>query len=180
MHKSACPGARVILSCLLVLCALIADDCVAGSNPVGSPLLERLPQNWRDDLGRDTTLADFRGRRVYLTMAYATCRSICPMTMAHLKKLQAELDARGEAAEFVVVGYDPTLDDPPAWRQYRSSRGLLRENWHFLTGTVATTGELARSLGFGFWKYDRHVMHGYRIVMLDEHGELAEEYGPAP
>ena len=58
-----------------------------------------------------------------------------------------------------------------------ASRGLLRDNWHFLTGTPKTVEQLAHRLRFPFWKYDRHVMHEYRIVVVDEHGKLAAEYG---
>jgi protein SCO1/2 len=141
-------------------------------------LLERLPQRWLDDEGRDTSLDGFHGRLVYFTMAYASCRRVCPTTMERLQQFQKELDGDGKQAEFVIVGYDPTVDDPPAWRQYRRSRGLLRDNWHFLSGSVTSTEQLAHQLGFQFWKYDRHVMHDYRIVVLDERGELAAEYTP--
>lgn len=162
---------------MLVLCPLIAGQCVPETRATDIPLLEQLPQRWRDDQGRDTTLAEFRGRRVYFTMAYASCRRVCPATIAHLKQLQREIEARGQSAEFVVVGYDPAVDDPQAWHQYRRSRGLLRDNWHFLTGTISSTEQLAHRLGFRFWKYDRHVMHDNRIVVVDEYGELAAEYG---
>ena len=172
MHKYA------RFAAMLLVALLIAEQAVSDTVVIGSSLLERLPQHWRDDQGRDASLADFRGRRVYFTMAYATCRRVCPMTMARLQQLQHEVDASGQTAEFVIVGYDPVTDDPQAWRQYRRSRGLLRDNWHFLTGTPAGTEQFARYLGFRFWKYDRHVMHDYRVVLVDEHGELAAEYGP--
>jgi cytochrome oxidase Cu insertion factor (SCO1/SenC/PrrC family) len=144
------------------------------------PLLERLPQHWRDDQGRDTSIADFRGRWVVLTMAYTSCRLICPTTMARLQQLQRDLDSRGQFAEFVVIGYVPASDDPQAWRQYRRSRGLLRSNWHFLTGTPANTATLAGLLGFQYWKYDEHVMHEPRFVIVDERGALALQGGTQP
>lgn len=169
---------RVALIAAVLSFPLLAGYPACAAHAAEKALIERLPQHWVDDQGRDVRLADYRGRRVFLTMAYATCRLICPMTMAHLKDLQRELDASGGSAEFVIVGYDPVSDDPPAWHQYRRSRGLLRDNWHFLTGTVTSTAQLARQLGFPFWKYDRHVMHEARIVMLDERGELATEYTP--
>jgi protein SCO1 len=166
------------LRCLLALCALIGAVTGEARAAEGS-VLEQLPQAWRDDRGRETRLDAFRGRQVIVTMAYAACRRVCPATMTHLKRLQQEIDARGESAEFVIVGYDPTVDDPEAWREYRDSRHLTRENWHFLTGTLADTQQLARRLGFRFWTYDRHVMHDYRIVVIDAGGALTAEYGPA-
>lgn len=172
MHKYA------RFAAMLLMGLLIAEQASPDTAVSGSSLLERLPQRWLDDQGRDIALADFRGRRVYFTMAYATCRRVCPMTMARLQQLQREVDAGGQTVEFVIVGYDPEADHPQDWQQYRRSRGLLRDNWHFLTGTPASTEQLAHYLGFRYWKYDRHVMHDYRVVAVDEHGELAAEYGP--
>lgn len=169
---------RSVLTCMFLLGPLLlAGPCFPDTVAPRKSLLEQLPQSWLDDQGRDINLAEFRGRRIYFTMAYATCRRVCPMTMAHLQELQSETEASGQPAEFVIIGYDPTTDDPQAWQQYRRSRGLLRDNWHFLTGTPKTAEQLAHRLGFPFWKYDRHVMHEYRIVVVDEHGKLAAEYG---
>jgi protein SCO1 len=168
---------RVVSSCLLAT-ALAAGAVPNVARAADASVLSQLPQAWRDDRGREIRLAELAGRSVVVTMAYASCRRICPGTIAHLKRLQSEMDADGKPAEFVIVGYDPSVDDPQAWREYRESRGLTRENWHFLTGTPASTRQLARSLGFRFWKYDRHVMHDYRIVVLDERGALTAEYGP--
>jgi cytochrome oxidase Cu insertion factor (SCO1/SenC/PrrC family) len=162
---------RAALSCVLLSLPLLVGY-VADARATDNPLLDRLPQRWLDDQGRDTRLSDFRDRRVFFAMAYATCRRVCPMTMARLQQLQREVDASGDSAEFVIVGYDPTADDPQTWRQYRRSRGLLRDNWHFLTGTVTSTAQFASQLGLPFWKYDRHVMHDSRIVVVDAHGEL--------
>lgn len=170
------PWLRMALNCVLLSCLLLAGYCVSDARATGEPLLEQLPQRWLDDQGRETRLDEFHGRRVFFAMAYASCRRVCPMTIARLKQLQHEVDASGQSAEFVIVGYDPTVDDPETWHQYRRSRGLLRDNWHFLTGTVTSTAQLTRQLGFPFWKYDRHVMHSYRIVVVDEHGELAAEF----
>jgi cytochrome oxidase Cu insertion factor (SCO1/SenC/PrrC family) len=177
--KTCAPWLRAALCSVLIACPLLAGPVLSDdTRAAAAPLLEQLPQRWSDDQGRDIRLGDFRGRRVFFTMAFTSCRRICPMTMARLQELQRELDAGGQSAEFVIVGYDPAVDDPRAWRQYRRSRGLLRDNWHFLTGSVASTEQFARRLGFPFWKYDAHVMHDYRVVVVDERGELAAEYNP--
>ena len=88
------------------------------------------------------------------------------MTMTRLAQVQRDLDARGMSAEFIVVSYDPSNDDAAAWRRYRASHRLLRDNWHFLSGTPADTERLARALGFEFWRDGEHVMHDFRIVAL--------------
>jgi cytochrome oxidase Cu insertion factor (SCO1/SenC/PrrC family) len=136
----------------------------------GNVSLNRLPPSWRDDHGGTLELGSLQGQRIFVTMAYTSCHRICPMTMARLDDLQRELDARGLSAEFLVVSYDPSNDDSGAWHRYRISHRLLRDNWHFLSGTAADTERLARVLGFEFWRDGEHVMHDFRIVALGGDG----------
>ncbi len=140
--------------------------------------LATLPRGWQDDNGKPISMTDLAGHRVVLTMAYASCHRICPMTMERLKLLQAALDSTREDVEFVIVGYDPENDGPAAWRHYRRTHKLGRANWHFLTGSLADTTQLARQLHFELWKYDEHVMHGSRVLVFDGHGSLTGEFGP--
>jgi protein SCO1/2 len=168
---------RVCLTAMLAygMCAAFPIQAAALA---GGVALAGLPQSWRDDSGKPLSLADLSGQRVVLTMAYANCHRICPMTIAGLKRLQAAFDEKGAHAEFVVVGYDPQNENPATWRQYRRSHHLDRSNWHFITGTVADTAQLARQLHFELWKYDEHVMHDSRVLLFDVHGLLARELGP--
>ena len=136
----------------------------------GEARLDQLPQSWHDDQARDLALTALRGHRVVLTMAYATCHRICPMTIDELKRMQRAVDARGETVEFVIVGYDPKNDSPAVWHQYRLSRRLNRDNWHFLSGSRDATNQLAHQLGFPFWQYEEHVMHESRAVLFDSQG----------
>jgi protein SCO1/2 len=157
----------------LTLLAALAAVANAAAQPDLAPVrLGDLPASWRDDLGRPFDLRSMQGRAVVLTMAYATCHRVCPVTIHGLEQLQQDLDQRGLRAEFVVVGYDPEADDPAAWHQYRRTRHLTRDNWHFLVGTPADVQHIARQLGFEFWKMDEHVIHDSRVVRFDEHGAL--------
>jgi protein SCO1/2 len=137
---------------------------------VAAALLDRLPPSWRNERGETLRLSALRGQRIFVTMAYTSCHRICPMTMTRLAEVQQELDARGMSAEFVIVSYDPDNDDAAAWRRYRASHRLLRDNWHFLSGTPTDTERLARVLGFEFWRDGDHVMHDFRIVALGSDG----------
>ena len=139
-----------------------------------APQLAELPADWRDDQSQPFDLRTLQGHAVVLTMAYATCHRVCPMTMRRLQQMQRDFDRRGTSAEFLVIGYDPERDDAAAWHQYRETRHLTRSNWHFLIGTRTTVEQAARRLGFEFWKYDEHVMHDTRILYFDERGTLVE------
>ena len=165
--------ARVHRLLLLALVLALPFPSSAGE-PVApaaaAVLLDRLPPRWLDDHGETLRLSALHGQRIFVTMAYTSCHRICPMTMTRLEQVQREVDARGMSAEFIIVSYDPGNDDSAAWRHYRASHGLLRDNWHFLSGTPADTERLARVLGFEFWRDGEHVMHDFRIVALGGDG----------
>ncbi|HEY3655064.1 MAG TPA: SCO family protein [Steroidobacteraceae bacterium] len=169
---------RARANCILLMAlslALLADVGRAGvggqpAAPDTTALLNRLPPSWRDDHGEMLRLPTLMGQRIFVTMAYTSCHRICPMTMMRLDEIQRDLDTRGLTAEFLIVSYDPSNDDPAAWRRYRASHGLVRENWHFLSGTSGDTERLARRLGFEFWRDEEHVMHDFRIVALGDDG----------
>jgi len=171
-------ASRNLVALAALIAAVICCAAVGRASASGAVRLQQLPGHWRSDEGRDVELTEFEGHRVVLTMAYATCHRICPLTMTALQSIQERLDLRGEAADFVIVGYDPANDDAAAWHQYRTARHLTRSNWHFLTGSSDATAELARQLGFDFWKYDDHVMHDSRVVVFDSHGILQAALGP--
>ena len=161
--------ARALPGVLLLLTLPVASAVVA-STP--ATRLAQLPAQWIDDRGQPFDLRTLEGHAVVLTMAYATCHRVCPMTVRRLQQVQRDYDRRGTSAEFLVIGYDPDNDDVAAWRQYRQSRHLTRGNWHFLIGTRENVERTARQLGFEFWRYDQHVVHDSRILYFDERGTL--------
>lgn len=171
-----------LLDRMLSLTAACAWLCAAtpalAEGLVGGVRLDALPQHWIDDNGRPLELATLAGERVVVTMAYANCHRICPMTIDALKRLQANLDLKREEAQFVVVGYDPANEDAASWREYRRSHHLERVNWHFVTGSVEDTERFAHQLKFELWKYDEHVMHDSRVLVFDARGLLASEFLP--
>lgn len=159
--------------------AQLAAQPAAGPTTAAANTLAGLPAQWLDDQGQALDLRSLGDRRLVLTMAYASCHRICPMTIHKLQALQDELDKAGEQATFVVVGFDPGQDDPAAWHAYRRERGLTRANWLFLTAHDAgQVRRFARQLGFEFWRYDEHVMHDERVVVLAPGGALQLSAGP--
>ena len=168
---------RRAMELLLAVGWLAAAAAMADTPPQPFARLESLPQQWRDDDGRELRLSALIGRRVVLTMAYASCHKICPMTIDALRSMQRSLDAKHEDAVVLVVGYDPLNDDATVWHAYRKQRHLSRANWHFLSGSPADTERLARALGFDFWKYDEHVMHDARVVVFAADGGMQSAIG---
>src|SRR5437899_1314546 len=69
--------------------------------------LSELPAAWVDDGGQPFDLRTLEGHAVVLTMAYATCHRVCPMTVRRLQQGQREYAPPGTPAEFRVIGCDP-------------------------------------------------------------------------
>jgi cytochrome oxidase Cu insertion factor (SCO1/SenC/PrrC family) len=176
-HRRA--GARRGGAAWRALPFLLATIALVGPHAAVAARLDQLPQQWRDDQGRAWSFSELQGRRVFLAMAYTSCHRTCPTTVNQLRQVQRLLDQHGEQASIVIVGLDPDHDDPASWRHYRSSHGLTRDNWHFLTGTAQQARQVANTLGVGFWTYDTHVMHDSRIVVFDKSGLLSATIDPA-
>lgn len=162
-----------------LVCAALLTAGSARAAGIGGSRLDQLPQHWLDEQGQTLEFTNLIGHRVFMSMAYTRCHNVCPTTLGQLQRMQAAVDARGEQASFVVIGYDADNDDPASWRLYRASRRLARDNWHFLTGTRQAVQRLASQLGFDFWTYDTHVMHDSRIVIFDSQGVFSAALGPA-
>lgn len=127
-----------------------------------------------DDTGRQASLSEWTGRRAILTMEYANCRFICSITLQRLKDVQAAADRAKQHFDFIILSIDPKNDTPQAWTHYRKTRGLNRPNWRFLTASVSDTPELARQLGVRYWLYDEHIMHDFRLLRINEAGEVVK------
>jgi cytochrome oxidase Cu insertion factor (SCO1/SenC/PrrC family) len=163
----------------LLLLAALVGFCAVWSAHAGSTLLGELPADWRDDLNRPLRLDSLHGQRLVVTMAYANCHRICPQTIRRLEQLERELAERGATATFVIVGYDAAGDDAQAWHRFRVQRHLLHDNWLFLsTPYERQVRAFADRLGFDYWKYDEHVMHDERVVVIDPSGQLQLSFGP--
>jgi protein SCO1/2 len=63
-----------------------------------------------DQSGRQVTLADFRGRPVVVTFAYAHCQTVCPLIVADV--MAARSEAAGAPPAVLVVTLDPWRDTP--------------------------------------------------------------------
>ena len=113
---------------------------------VGTAVDEKAPDvTLRDDRGRPTPLASFRGRYLVLAPSMTLCHEVCPMTTAALGQLQAAVRREGLARDVAVaeVSVDPWRDTPARLRAYRRLTGTgidlltgipdqLRRLWRFL------------------------------------------------
>jgi protein SCO1 len=176
--KSARGFQHAFTGMLLAIAALLS--CPAWSAETS---FYELPNIFTNDQGRVLHLSEWSGKPMILTMEYSSCRFMCSTTFAQLKELQAAADQKKIPIDFVIISLDPDNDTPEAWRQYRMTKEIERSNWHLLTGSRATTKEIAALLGIKYWSMDEHILHDFKVVRLNAKGEIEKEisaYGVEP
>jgi len=123
-----------------------------------------------DDNGNVQDISAYKGKAMMVTMEYSDCRYICSTTTYRLKQLQDAADARHQSYTFLIISLDPVNDTPAAWTRYRKARGLMRDNWHFLTPSQQDMPQIARILGIRYWMMYDHLLHDYKVIRFDPDG----------
>jgi len=100
---------------------------------------------------------------------------MCTTTFSKLKAIQTTADQQNIKIDFMIVSLDPKNDTPEAWLQYKVTRDADRDNWHMLTGTEITTQKFASLVEIEYWTMDEHILHDFKIVRLNEQGEIEKE-----
>jgi len=168
-----------------VITGLLLAVAVLSTGPAwsGETNLYDLPNTFTDDRGKELHLSEWRGKPMIVTMEYSECRFMCSTTFSQLKEIQAVADKKKINIDFLIISLDPHNDTPEAWQQYRKNRNIERDNWHLLTGSNATTREIASLLGINYWTMDEHILHDFKVVRLNTRGEIEKsitEYGVEP
>jgi cytochrome oxidase Cu insertion factor (SCO1/SenC/PrrC family) len=144
----------------------------AGAQPGGN--LYQLPYTLVDEQGQSVRLAQWQGHKAFVTMEYATCQFICSIAVNQLKALQKINEAHRAGFEFIIISLDPEHDSPQAWKKYRAARGLNYTNWHYYVSNIKDMPAIAALIGINYWVADNQIMHDFRILRVDEHGDVQQ------
>jgi protein SCO1/2 len=144
------------------------EDLAAVSPSDGS--LYDLGTHLETAAGARVTLDRFRGKPLLIAMFYASCREVCPLTIAKLEGIAAKLSPD---VAVLMVSFDPERDDPPALARLAAE--------HHLDGrfTLARTSndevrELSAALGVKYRRTaDGDFNHSTVITLLDRRGVVA-------
>jgi protein SCO1/2 len=141
--------------------------------PSGSLYLE--PLQWTSDSGAAVALADFRGETVALSMFYSECSSVCLCTLGKLREIEKAFAHRGLRLQIVLVSYDSLHDTQKRLARFRHREALPVDRWHLLSGSPRDVSRLAQRIGLGSYvDAGEHIVHAYRIVLLDEEGLVSK------
>ena len=129
--------------------------------------------SFKDENNKDVQLSSYLGQKAVITMSYSSCKKTCPMmTMATLKKIEAELQSKKQTAEFVILTFDPEQDTPEVLAAFKKKQGIGSAHWHFLTGREQDLRSVSKFLGLqNYYTMDDHILHDFKISLYSETGE---------
>ncbi len=172
----------------LALCALLslplaapaarAQVAITPAELEGVDVQERLdrplPKDavFRDHTGKLVRLGDyFDGKRpVVLTLAYASCKTVCSMVLgAELTTLKEQDWTLGQEYRAVTISIDPR--ETPAIaakkrRQMLALYGRAERDWDFLVGDEANIKRVADAVGYRYRYDERQDQYAHPAVLM--------------
>ena len=114
----------------------------------------------KDQHGKPTTLADFRGRAVLLFFGYTACPDVCPATLARYAAVMKALGGEADRVQVLFVTLDPERDTPDKLAAYVS---WFDPRFIGLYGDLAATEAAAREFKIYFARSKSSAGMGYTI-----------------
>ena len=112
---------RAWIAVVLLLVLLLFASCSKARQFNGTPYDPILPApklegtNWD---GQPFAMSDLRGKVVLLFFGYTFCPDVCPLTLAEMKAVVAELGEDAKNVAVVFVSTDPERDTPERLAPY--------------------------------------------------------------
>ena len=130
--------------------------------------------------GKATTLDQYRGKPLILSMVYSSCAHTCPMMTQNLA--EAVEDARdalgGKNFNVISVGFDTLRDTPQAMKSFARQQDVGDENWNILSGKPDVVERLSADTGFIYFASPKGFDHLTQTTLIDAKGEVyAQIYG---
>lgn len=102
---------------------------------------------------------------------FTSCGAICPVLTRQMKRVEKAFEHDTSVA---ILSYSvtPWIDTPGRLKKYKQENGIIKKEWHFLTGDKAAIYNLARRSYFaeenlGFTRDSTEFLHTEHIVLVD-------------
>lgn len=151
------------------------EEKAAGEGPEpGAASLTSITGRFVDQDGHPRALAQFRGVPFVASAIYTRCPSVCPRTVAQLRRLERSLPV-GDAPRFVLFSLDPAHDTPKMLRAFAGTHGLAAPRWTLLQPDTASLPAIARALGLAVEATPGGgIAHTAVIAIVDSSGRVAD------
>lgn len=139
--------------------------------------------SFTDQNGKTITNKDYDGQVYVVEFFFTTCPDICPIMTENMKKIQDKFlgNPNLAIASFTI---DPTHDTPQVLKEYATTKGITKLQWHLLTGEKEEIFKLANE-GFNLYVGDAPEVeggfeHSGFFALIDKEGNIRsrkDEYG---
>ena len=152
------------------------DNEDAGEISSGS--VYQLESEWTDQDGHMFLLKNLKGKKVVLTMFYASCTYACPILVQDMKRIETALEEKNSISsyKFVLASIDPERDTPGVVKDFAKKNKFNLNRWTILTASPDDVMELAAVTGFKYKKdKEGNYSHSNLITFLNEEGEIIHQ-----
>ena len=163
---------------LHLLAAAMLISLTASAAPTKTPTLPansvyQLSVPFTDQEGRASTLADWRGKPVMITMFYSSCQFVCPRIVEALKKTEASLAPPHAKLPVLMVTLDPARDDTATLKAMAEERHIDPKLWTLARTDARNVRKLAAMLGIQYRELPSgEFNHSSVIILLDAEGRV--------
>ena len=113
-----------------------------------------------DASGQIRSLAEFKGKVVFVFFGFTQCPDVCPTTMAELAQVRKQLGPQGDLLQGVFITLDPERDSSVMLRDYAKG---MDPSFLGLRGSLEQTAELAKAFKIFYQKVPSPSGEGYTI-----------------
>lgn len=139
----------------------------------------------RDPESKLARLDAWRGHPVLIAMVYTSCKSVCPLIVADLNRIEAALSpVARERTRVLLVSLDARRDDSGALRKFVERHRIDTRRWLVATPAPGDVRPLAALLGVRYRALPNgELLHTPLIALLDGSGTpglASKGWGPTP
>ncbi len=132
----------------------------------------------KDQRGRRTSLAQFRGQAVALAFLDPECTQICPLTSQILLQAIRRLGPAGAQVELLGINANPQATSVADVAAYSRIHGMdaLGPRWRFLTGSPAQLRRVWKAFGVYVATEQGEDVHQAAVLLIGERGDERDTY----
>lgn len=129
----------------------------------------------RDQLGRETSLEQFRGKVVLIAFVDSQCTTICPLTTESMVEAHRLLGPAATGVQLLGINANPLalkVSDVAAYTHAHD----MQEHWRFLTGSLPQLKKVWRDYGVYVSAVNNDIDHQPAMILIDSVGREHKVY----